>query len=200
MAPAVAAPDTEQVSPSCLQYPPWSSGREMSFTVQKRPGERPVLLAQGVIDDALMPRLRAAIDAFPGDEVWLGSTGGNERIGRQAASLIRRSNVMTRIPAGWTCSGACAEMFLGGFARRVEPGGQYVVEPRVVEDGDTASVARRSALMASEDEDFLIRMGISRALLRDVLYAPPRAEARRCLTPAELRRYNITNVLDAPRQ
>jgi hypothetical protein len=55
-------------------------------------------------------------------------------------------------------------------------------------------------LLASEDNDFLIRMGISRELLTQVMYRQSAVadgqnrSTRRCLTRDELRRYNVINT------
>ena len=57
---------------------------------------------------------------------------------------------------------------------------------------------QRSALLASEDNDFLIRMGLSRQLLTEVMYrtsavAGSDRSTRRCLTPAEIVQYNVSS-------
>jgi len=187
-----------EAAPSCPPRPALSKPRPMAFSVRERPGRRPVLIAEGTVDAGLMPRLRAAIDAFSGDELWLRSAGGDERVGRVAAQLIRGSNLITRIPAGWTCGGACAFMFLGGFARFVEPGGLFVVRSLRPSAGGGPERAQQAALRASEDNGFLLRMGVWRTLLDEVLYRPLPGGADRCLTQAELRRYNVTNVTWAP--
>jgi hypothetical protein len=200
-------------NPTCPRSPNWSTYPQMRFTVQQI-GGRSVLLAEGQIDDAMMPRLRAALRTFQGDEIWLRSPGGNARIGNQAGRLIRDSNLSTRIPAGWACFSACNFMFMGGQIRSVDPGGQFIVH-MFTHTGDRqairSEVARgeentigligeieqSSALLASEDNDFLIRMGISRRLLSEVMYRQ-RAVAegndrstRRCLTQPEVIRYNV---------
>jgi len=65
--------------------------------------------------------------------------------------------------------------------------------------GLIGEIEQSSALLASEDNDFLIRMGVSRRLLSEVMYRQ-RAVAegsdrstRRCLTQEEVRRYNVMN-------
>ena len=57
-----------------------------------------------------------------------------------------------------------------------------------------------AALLASEDNDFLIRMGISRKLLTEVMYQQQAAaldandtSTIRCLTRQEMVRYNVVN-------
>ena len=203
-------------NPTCPQNPNWSNYREMRFTVQEMNG-RQVLLAEGVIDDNLVPRLQAALQNFQGDEIWLRSPGGNARVGNQAGRLIRDSNLLTRIPNGWACFSACNFMFMGGMARFVDNGGLFMVhmfthtgdretirsEVARGEDntiGLIGEIEQQSALLASEDNDFLIRMGVSRALLTEVMYRvravsdARNRETRRCLTQAEVNRYNVATV------
>jgi hypothetical protein len=66
--------------------------------------------------------------------------------------------------------------------------------------GLIGEIEQASALLATEDNDFLIRMGVSRALLSDVMYqvrAVPTGtsrETRRCLTQEEVLRYTVSNV------
>ena len=202
-------------NPTCPESPNWSTNREMRFTVEEVNG-RQVLLAEGMIDDNLIPRLEAAIANFSGDEVWLRSPGGNARVGNQAGRIIRENSLQTRIPQGWACFSACNFMFLGGFARFVVPGGLFIVHMFThTGDRDTirSEVARgedntigligeieqQSALLASEDNDFLIRMGVSRTLLTEVMYRVSAVqdannrETRRCLSQDEVRRYNVVN-------
>jgi hypothetical protein len=60
-----------------------------------------------------------------------------------------------------------------------------------------AGIEQSSALLASEDNDFLIRMGISRKLLTDVMYrqqavgTQANPSTRYCLSQAEVREYNV---------
>lgn len=204
-------------NPTCPQNPNWSNYREMRFTVQERPGQRPVLLAEGVVDDNLIPRLRDAIENFRGDEIWLRSPGGNARIGNQAGRLIRENNLQTRIPRGWACFSACNFLFMGGAARFVDDGGLFIVHMfthtgnrEVIRNevaqgeentiGLIGEIEQQSALLASEDNAFLIRMGISRDLLTDVMYRVSAVadgrnrETRRCLTQQEINRYNVATT------
>lgn len=218
--PAAAQVRMDPVNPTCPDSPNWSSYPEMRLTVEEVNG-RPVLLAEGTIDDHLIPRLRAALDSFTGDEIWIRSPGGNARVGNEAGRLIREANLQTRIPAGWACFSACNFVFMGGTARSVDPGGLFIVHmfthagdrdairsevSRGVDNtiGLIGDIEQQSALLASEDNDFLIRMGISRLLLTDVMYRTRAVAARtgdrstrRCLTQQEVRQYNvITERLD----
>lgn len=173
----------------------------MRFTVQQRPGQPPILLAEGAIDDNLVPRLEAAIDGFEGQEIWLRSPGGDDRVGTQAGRLIRQSGLRTRIPPGWACAGACNFMFIGGTDRFVDDGGVFIVHMFTLGGDlrDVDEIARASAAFATEQYDFLIRMGVSPRLLSEVMYrqsAAPRTDhpsTRRCLTGEELRRYNVVS-------
>ncbi len=201
-------------NPTCPVNPNWSGNRRMTFTVQERPGQRPVLLAEGVVDDDLIPRLSAALNSFQGDEIWLRSPGGNAEVGNQAGRLIRSQNIQTRIPAGWACFSACNFLFMGGTARFVDPGGLFIVhmftytadreairgEMSVSEDRATRlinGIEQGSAMLASEDNVFLVGMGVAPSLLTEVMYrvpvaaGPQRRETRRCLTQEQIRRYNV---------
>jgi hypothetical protein len=125
----------------------------------------------------------------------------------------------TRIPSGWTCFSACNFMFMGGRARAIDPGGVFMVHMFThVSDGSATrqeaarggertvgligEIEQASALLATEDNDFLIRMGVSRNLLTDIMYqvrAVPsgaNTETRRCLTSEEAQRYEVTNIVE----
>ena len=203
-------------NPTCPLSPNWSTNRQMTFSVQTING-RQVLLAEGMIDDNLMPRLRQAVASFQGDEIWLRSPGGNAQVGNQAGRFIRDNNMTTRIPAGWACFSACNFLFMGGVVRHVDAGGLFIVHMftftsnreairQARERGDAGTVGligdieQRSALLASEDNAFLLRMGISRNLLTEIMYrqsAVADAEnrsTRRCLTQEEVNRYFVATV------
>jgi hypothetical protein len=203
-------------NPTCPANPNWSTYREMRFTVQEVNGRR-VLLAEGFIDDNLIPRLQAALRDDTFEEIWLRSPGGNARVGNQAGRLIRADMRPTRIPNGWACFSACNFLFMGGAIRFVDNGGQFIVHMFThTGDRDTirSEVARgedntigligeieqQSALLASEDNDFLIRMGVSRLLLSEVMYRTnavaqgSNRETRRCLTQDQVNNYNVATV------
>ncbi|MGQ0659581.1 hypothetical protein [Sphingosinicella sp.] len=208
-----AAQQVDSNNPTCPAAPNWSNYREMRFSEQEVNGRR-VLLAEGQIDDNLMPRLQAAVQNFQGDEIWLRSPGGNARVGNQAGRFIRDNNLTTRIPAGWACFSACNFMFMGGGIRFVDNGGLFMVhmfthtgnrsalEGALQRDsaGTVGQIEQQSALLASEDNDFLIRMGISRLLLTEVMYQQSAVQSaanrstRRCLTQQEVNRYNVATV------
>src|SRR5580765_7807161 len=123
---ALAQGARDRNNPTCPANPNWSAYPEMRFTVQQVNGHA-VLLAEGAIDDNMLPRLQAALRTFQGDEIWLRSPGGNARVGNQAGRLIRDNNMTTRIPAGWACFSACNFLFMGGVIRHIDPGGLFVV-------------------------------------------------------------------------
>jgi hypothetical protein len=220
MATAAVVPAMDAANPTCPSQPDWSDNREMQLTPQTRDGKT-VLLAEGAIDAGLPARLRDALAANPDvEEIWLRSPGGNALAGNSAGRIIRSHlethgvPLLTRIPAGWTCFSACNFMFMGGVSRIIEPGGVYMVHMFTftgdrgairynVEQGTDATVAligdveQESALLASEDNDFLIRMGVSRRLLTEIMYQQ-RAVAsgttpaqRYCLSLAEATEYNV---------
>ena len=70
-------------------------------------------------------------------------------------------------------------------------------------DGSTqliGEIEQLSALLASEDNDFLIRMGISRRLLTEIMYQQAATGGennkgqRYCLSQDEAREYNVMPV------
>jgi hypothetical protein len=213
-----AAEPMDPDNPSCPRFLNWSTYPEMKFSLDTSSGHR-ILRAEGQIDQDVAARLQAALEEnAPIDEIWLRSPGGDARAGNAAGKLIRASGIPTRIPPGWACFSACNFIFMGGAIRFVDPGGLFVVHMFThVDDkqavrselakgtdqaiGLIADVEQDSALLASEDNDFLIRMGVSRKLLTEVMYQqkaiaaePKDKSTRRCLTPAETVKYNVANA------
>lgn len=216
---AIAQDALDPLNPTCPKSLNWSTYRQMRFTAEEI-GGRKVLRAEGAIDEGAAERLKAALAAERGviDEIWIRSPGGNARVGNAAGRIIRESGIPTRIPNGWACFSACNFMFMGGAVRSVEPGGQFIVhmfthtadrasiKSELAGGGDKAigliaTVEQDSALLASEDNDFLIKMGVSRKLLTDVMYRQKAVaehgedkSTRRCLTTDETFRYNVANM------
>ncbi len=215
---AAAAPaGTDPKNPTCPKEPGWGPLTPMQFRFQQQ-GDIKILIGEGAIDDNLVPRLKAALAQQP-QEIWLRSPGGNAKVGNEAGLLIRKAPypIVTRIPAGWGCFSACNFLFMGGRARIIDPGGQFIVHmfthtgdrdvirqevARGTENtvGLIAEIEQGSALLASEDNDFLIRMGVSRKLLTDIMYKQSAVESagdgstRRCLTLEEASLYKVTNA------
>lgn len=219
---AAGDPGMDPKNPTCPLNPDWSANRIMQLTVRNQGGMK-VLLAEGAIDNGLMPRLFQVLRNNPDiGEIWFRSPGGVATVGNEAGRLIRKNypNVVTRIPKGWACFSACNFMFMGGTVRIVEPGGLYMVhmfthvadraavKEEIQEDADGAvdmigDIEQSSALLASDDNDFLIRMGVSRKLLTEVMYRQKAIagsgddqSTRRCLTQDELFKYNVANASD----
>ena len=209
---------TDPVNPTCPKDLNWSTYRQMRFTLDTSSGQR-VLRAEGLIDEDVPARLDEALKANdPIDEIWLRSPGGVARAGNDAGKLIRKAGIATRIPDGWACFSACNFMFMGGPIRFVDANGLFVVHMfthlsdkeavRQELQGGTdkaidliGDVEQDSALLASEDNDFLIKMGVSRKLLTEVMYQQKAVASddedkstRRCLTPAEAVKYNVANA------
>lgn len=205
----------DPVNPTCPAKPDWGPSTPMSLTPMDRGGKR-VLIADGVVDASLPARLAAALSADERiEEVWLRSRGGNAKAGNAAGKIIRSyPGMVTRIPSGWTCFSSCNFVFMGGDRRFVEPGGIFmvhmftytgqrdVIDSAVKEgsDGTTqliGEIEQLSALLASEDNDFLIRMGISRRLLTEIMYQQAATGGennkgqRYCLSQDEAREYNV---------
>lgn len=215
-----AAQARDPANPTCPASPNWSNIASMTFTWERRGGMN-ILKGEGRIDATTPTKLQIALDEHPDgsatsiEQIWLRSPGGDARSGSQAGFIIRQSGIPTRIPAGWTCFSACNFMFMGGIGRFIDEGGVFMVHMFThVGDGSAtrqqaraggdqtvgliSDIEQASALLASEDNDFLIRMGISRQLLTDIMYqvrAVPTGgnrETRRCLTQEELRQYRVT--------
>jgi hypothetical protein len=214
---AGAAAETDPVNPTCPKHLDWSTYREMRFTLDTSSGHR-ILKAEGMIDDMVAARLQVALKQnAPIDEIWIRSPGGDARAGNEAGKFIRAAGIPTRIPGGWACFSACNFVFMGGPIRFVDAGGYFVVHmfthladkeavrEEIKQGTDQAidligDVEQDSALLASEDNDFLIRMGVSRKLLTDVMYRQKAIaerddkSTRRCLTPEETVKYNVANA------
>ena len=211
--PAVIAMDKD--NPSCPAAPDWGQARAIALTAAEMSGKH-VLIADGIIDSTLPKRLKAALDADERiEEVWIKSRGGDARAGNLAGKVIRGyPGMVTRIPKGWTCFSACNFVFMGGDRRFVDPGGVFMVHMFThtgdrdtieisVEEGSAETtrligqIEQDSALLASEDNDFLIRMGISRKLLTEVMYKQQAVATavnkttRYCLSQDEVRKYNV---------
>jgi len=205
-------------NPNCPAVPDFGPTTAMTLTPADRGGKR-VLLAEGTIDAKLPVRLKAAIEADERiEEIWLRSRGGNARAGNEAGRIIRSyRGMLTRVPAGWACFSSCNFVFMGGDRRMVDDGGVFMVHmfthtgdraliDEVVIEGSKAtteliaSIEQSSAMLASEDNDFLIRMGISRKLLTDIMYRQQAVKSeedpstRYCLSQAEVRTYNVMPV------
>ena len=204
-------------NPTCPRTLDWSTYRQMRFTLFETEARR-ILKAEGVIDADAAMRLSDALKEYdPIDEIWLRSPGGDARVGNQAGAIIRKLGVPTRIPPGWACFSACNFIFMGGPIRFIDDGGLFVVHmfthladkdavhAEVSQGADKAvelisGVEQDSAMLASEDNDFLIRMGVSRKLLTEIMYKQKAVAAgddkstRRCLTQTEAVKYNVANA------
>jgi hypothetical protein len=212
---ALLAGANDPNNPTCPAEPDWGPAKAMTLTKRDVDGMR-VLIAEGIIDATLPRRLKSAIE---GDEliveIWLRSRGGDAHAGNEAGKVIRGfPGMVTRIPAGWTCFSACNFVFMGGQPRFVDEGGFFMVHMfthtndresiyLAAEEGTAetvrliADIEQASALLATEDNDFLIRMGVSRKLLTDIMYKQQAVRSeenpttRYCLSQEEVRRYNV---------
>ncbi len=212
---ALLAGANDPNNPTCPATPDWGPAKAMTLTKRDVDGAR-VLVAEGIIDATLPQRLKQAIEADELiGEIWLRSRGGDARAGNEAGKVIRSfTGTATRIPAGWTCFSACNFVFMGGDRRFVDEGGVFMVHMfthtgdresifLAAEEGTAetvrliADIEQASALLASEDNDFLIRMGVSRKLLTDIMYKQQAVRSdenpttRYCLSQEEVRRYNV---------
>lgn len=213
----------DPVNPTCPLALNWSANPKMLFTLKDTPDGK-VLLAEGAVDEGAAIRLEDVLTRNPDvGEIWLRSPGGSAETGNAAGLLLRKKfpGMTTRVPNGWACFSACNFIFMGGSLRIVEPGGQFVVhmfthvadrenvKGEIEDDLDGAvdligDIEQSSAILASKDNDFLIRMGVSRKLLTEVMYQQKAVagrgtdkSTRRCLTQQELRDYLVTNAGEA---
>jgi hypothetical protein len=209
---------TDPDNPTCPAKPDFGPAKAMTITPAVRNGMH-VLLAEGQVDASLPERLRKAIEADDMiGEIWLRSSGGDAKAGNAAGKVIRAfPGMLTRIPPGWTCFSACNFVFMGGRARVVDPGGVFMVHmftytnqrdviQETISEGTNATaqligdIEQASAQLASDDNDFLIRMGVSRKLLTDVMYSQQAVKSadnpttRYCLSQDEVRLYNVMNT------
>ena len=217
--PALAgAQALDPANPTCPKELNWSTYPLMRFSLDQSSGTR-VLKAEGQIDEDVAVRLEQALaEHGTVDEIWFRSPGGDARAGNEAGKLIRKHGIPTRIPTGWACFSSCNFMFMGGPVRFIDDGGFFVVhmfthvgDKEAVRSelakgtdqviGLIGEVEQDSALLASEDNDFLIRMGVSRKLLTEVMYQQKAVgddsgdkSTRRCLTVAEARKYRVANA------
>ena len=214
----IAGAAADALNPTCPKELNWSTYPRMKFSLDTSTGTR-VLRAEGAIDEDVAARLQEALQSNdPIEEIWLRSPGGNARAGNEAGKLIRKAGIPTRIPQGWACFSACNFIFMGGPIRFVDADGLFVVHmfthlgdkdavrSELSKGADQAigligDVEQDSALLASEDNDFLIKMGVSRKLLTEVMYQQKTIASgaddqstRRCLTAAETVKYNVANA------
>ncbi len=206
-------------NPTCPAQPDWGPAKAMTLSKRDLDSGGRALVAEGIIDAGFPERLKKAIEADDQiAEVWLRSRGGDALAGNEAGKVIRSfPGLVTRIPSGWTCFSACNFVFMGGKPRIVDRGGIFMVHMFThtgdreaiylsVEEGTAetvkliADIEQASALLASEDNDFLIRMGVSRKLLTDVMYKQQAVKSddnpstRYCLSQEEVRLYNVENT------
>ena len=211
---AAFAGASDPKNPTCPAEPDWGPAKAMTLSKRDVNGIR-VLVAEGIIDAKFPDRLRQAIEADELiNEIWLRSRGGDARAGNEAGKVIRNFGMTTRIPEGWTCFSACNFVFMGGAVRLVDEGGHFMVHMfthtgdreaiyLAAEEGTAetvrliADIEQASALLATEDNDFLIRMGVSRDLLTEVMYrqqavgTDENPSTRYCLSQDEVREYNV---------
>ncbi len=216
-----ATPPLDPANPTCPLNPGWSLKPKMEFRAFKVDG-RLIIAGEGRIDAGVATRLEAFLAKHPDPhEVWLSSPGGDARAGNAAGRLLRETlDVETRVPAGWACYSSCNFVFMGGRKRTIDPGGQFIVHMFTqTNDRDSidmsvamgtdatteliGAIEQDAAMLATEDNDFLIRMGVSRKLLSDIMYRQKAVagsgsdrSTRRCLTIDEAIRYGVMSKPD----
>ncbi|MDP3377035.1 MAG: hypothetical protein Q8S53_01625 [Brevundimonas sp.] len=163
---------------------------------------RRILIIQGGVQRGSADQIANAIRVNqPIDQIWVNSQGGNAEEGNRITRIIRDSGIPVHIPDDWWCVSACNFIFFGGAIRTIDPRGVLAVHmathvrsedtPRTA--GQVQVIEEEMARLTYDDIDLIIRMGISRRLLSEVMYAQS-ASGVRCLTRDEMRRYNVVNV------
>jgi len=160
------------------------------------------LRAEGPIAAGDAERIEAELQDGRIDEILFESPGGDRGEAMRIGHLLRRAGVLTRIPAGATCAGACVEAFLGGAARMIDAGAHVGAGAMPVSDAaSTQAPAEReqaAGRWAERQADYYIRLGVSRGLLRLQLDMP--AGATCWLTQGAQRRYGVANTAFVPSQ
>jgi len=223
---ASAAVSPDPANPTCPNIQAVFGPLSGPVQVQaSKEGGRRVVKFSGAIVPGAADILEKALENSrdPIDEIWIGSSGGDAAEGLKIGKMIRAMGVPTRVPGNWGCASACNFAFMGGAIRMVDQGAAFAVHMFTAtssvdyqayvdvtrKGGDPNmtlnNIARReqaSALLASDENDFLIRMGVSRKLLTEVMYQQ-KADAfaggndkstLRCLTGEEMQRYNVVNA------
>lgn len=216
-----ASPPMDPRNPTCPLNPGWSTNPKMEFRAFKV-NDQLVIAGEGRVDAGVAERLEKFLEKHPDPyEIWLSSPGGDARAGNATGRLIRETlDVETRIPSGWACYSSCNFIFMGGRKRTIDPGGHFIVH-MFTQTGDRENIdmsvamgtdatteligqiEQDAALLATEDNDFLIRMGVSRKLLSDIMYRQKAVagrgtdqSTRRCLTQEEALRYGVMSEPD----
>ncbi|HRO61892.1 MAG TPA: hypothetical protein PK177_22490 [Burkholderiaceae bacterium] len=164
-------------------------------------------------------KLEALIARERVDEVLFDSGGGDEPAGLAIGRLIRKQGLATRIPSGARCASACADAFLGGVARRIEPNGRYGIHmPTGVNDPDLVRklldllnsykghaeirearkllqfLEKNGAKMAARWAAFVVEMGASQRLVS--FGVETSAAEMTYLTRQQMVDFNVVNVID----
>jgi hypothetical protein len=123
-------------------------GRRVLLVRDEPPSERHPRGGRIFSGDA--KKLAAALtQGGPYAEVLFNSGGGSEPDGLAMGRLIRAAGLSTRITADAMCASACADAFLGGVARRVEPGGRYGIHMPTIA-GNVEMVNRIAGIIERE--------------------------------------------------
>jgi hypothetical protein len=189
---AALAQDEDCLTEETLR--PHAAAAPVQFQSRLIRGTR-VLVATGMVDAGAADRLDAMLaggERF--DEIWWDAQAVDSEAAMALGLHLRRRGLPMRLRAGQVCAGACAEAFLGGVLRIVEPGARLGFS-RGAEAAPTnaADQAQSGGRWAERRADYYIRTGVSRGLLRLQLSAndPPICY----LTEAAMTRFNVTNRL-----
>lgn len=131
-----------------------ASAPAADYRVQPYRG-KPALVIEGPIDTGDGQRFAQALaGAGAVTEVLLHSPGGLVDEGYAIGRQIRARGLATRVPAGALCASSCADIFLGGVARRVEVGGRLGIHmDTVANDPDFVAWVTAQVLSAAAARD-----------------------------------------------
>ena len=193
---AVASPAFAEPGDCLAEASPAAQASTAPIAFRRSGDDFTVLTARGTIDAGAAARLEEALASGRVEEVHFDSPGGDWGEAMRIGRLLRQRGLFVRIPAGASCTAACAEAFLGGIARIVEPGARLGFTALPLSDpASNESQAQReqaAARWAEAQADYYIRAGISRGLLRLQLDIP--APGICYLSETALRRYGVSNV------
>lgn len=171
---------------------PFAIDEPVQFQPQSVGGGR-VLVAHGMVDAGAAARLDAVLaggERF--DEIWWEAQAEDSEAAMALGLHVRQRGLPVRLRSGQVCAGACAEAFLGGVLRTVEPGARLgFLRGEEAAPADGFDQAQSGGRWAERRADYYIRTGVSRGLLRLQLSAsdPPICY----LSEAAMARFNVTN-------
>lgn len=129
----LSIPAAQAVSVELIQY----QGRRV-LLVRDEPASADFPRGRAIAEGDAARFERVLRQSQPVSEVLLDSRGGLVIEGLAMGRAIRRAGLSTRIPKGARCASSCADIFMGGIARRVDEGGRYGIHMATSVSSDEA--------------------------------------------------------------